>query len=313
MDSLLAGLVPTLLLILAMLFMAVPIAVNRWLERRAGRRSPLTRDLLRGPGESLRNALGKNEEDIYSDLFRGIFFGVAAPSVVLWQACFGGMTPSVGLVLLMGLSTAVILFYFGYRLTRHGRMRRRLRLGLEGELAVAEELSQLGRAGFHVFHDLPAEGFNIDHVVLGPTGLFAVETKTRAKPTTGDGQRDATVTFDGTVLEFPWGRETRCLEQTARQAKWLHQWVSSAVGEPVPAQGVLVLPGWYVKRKGRGAVGVISPREKLAYFPKVLVSRLDETMLGRIAHQLEARCRSVAPEALPRQPSARIGTSPVIE
>lgn len=45
-------------------------------------------------------------------------------------------------------------------------------------MAAAEEINQLMRQGFTTFHDVPAEpGFNIDHVIVGPTGVFAVETK----------------------------------------------------------------------------------------------------------------------------------------
>jgi hypothetical protein len=49
---------------------------------------------------------------------------------------------------------------------------RPLRLGFKGERAVGEELNQLLRQGFHVFHDLPFDSFNIDHVIVGPTALL---------------------------------------------------------------------------------------------------------------------------------------------
>jgi hypothetical protein len=54
------------------------------------------------------------------------------------------------------------------------------RIGYDGELATAQELNQLMRHGYYVFHDLQAENFNIDHIVIGPAGVFAVETKSRS-------------------------------------------------------------------------------------------------------------------------------------
>ena len=55
--------------------------------------------------------------------------------------------------------------------------------GALGEEIVACELSRLP-AGYHVFHSLDAgggvlmwRGGDIDHVVVGPTGVFAIETK----------------------------------------------------------------------------------------------------------------------------------------
>jgi Nuclease-related domain len=47
-------------------------------------------------------------------------------------------------------------------------------------------LERLRAEGADVFHDVPSENFNIDHVVLSLHGFFAVETKTRSNPTCGD-------------------------------------------------------------------------------------------------------------------------------
>ena len=56
-------------------------------------------------------------------------------------------------------------------------------------------------------------------------------------------------------------------------------------------QPVLALPGWFVERRGRGAVIVVSGRAV-----KTLVKGrnvLDQAMVDRIAHQLDQRCRDV--------------------
>jgi hypothetical protein len=50
--------------------------------------------------------------------------------------------------------------------------------GAKAEQAVAEALQELPD-DYHVFHDLEFPGFNIDHVVLGPNGIFLVETKSQ--------------------------------------------------------------------------------------------------------------------------------------
>lgn len=48
--------------------------------------------------------------------------------------------------------------------------------GAAGELATATTLALLP-ASFTVVNDLAFNGFNVDHVVVGPTGVWAVETK----------------------------------------------------------------------------------------------------------------------------------------
>ena len=52
--------------------------------------------------------------------------------------------------------------------------------GERGELVVAEQLEELRATGFRCFHDIVRDGFNIDHVVVGPPGVFVIETKFRS-------------------------------------------------------------------------------------------------------------------------------------
>ena len=59
---------------------------------------------------------------------------------------------------------------------------RRLKLGLLGERAVGEQLSSLAGVGYHVFHDVPGDGdWNVDHVVVGLAGVFAIERMQRIR------------------------------------------------------------------------------------------------------------------------------------
>jgi hypothetical protein len=55
---------------------------------------------------------------------------------------------------------------------RYGYARR----GRDAEEAVARTLALLP-ASFTVINDVEFEGFNVDHVVIGPTGIWAIETK----------------------------------------------------------------------------------------------------------------------------------------
>jgi hypothetical protein len=52
-----------------------------------------------------------------------------------------------------------------------------LRNGIRGEERVASVLAELEPAGFQVLHDLDVGRGNADHVVVGPTGVFVIETK----------------------------------------------------------------------------------------------------------------------------------------
>jgi Nuclease-related domain len=53
------------------------------------------------------------------------------------------------------------------------------RHGAEGERQTARLLAPLERHGYQVFHDLavPGSAANVDHVVVGPTGVFVIDSK----------------------------------------------------------------------------------------------------------------------------------------
>lgn len=55
------------------------------------------------------------------------------------------------------------------------------RIGAEGEERIGGLLDKLERHGYHALHDVPLRGYgNIDHLVVGPGGVFTVETKNAA-------------------------------------------------------------------------------------------------------------------------------------
>jgi hypothetical protein len=52
-----------------------------------------------------------------------------------------------------------------------------LRRGIEGEERVAELLAELEPNGYRAIHDLDIGRGNADHVLVGPAGVFVIETK----------------------------------------------------------------------------------------------------------------------------------------
>jgi hypothetical protein len=182
-----------------------------------------------------------------------------------------------------------------FRLVKPGGKLDNLRNGYDAEVAVGQELDQLMREGAAVFHDFPADGFNIDPIVIAPGGVFAVETKGYTKRNDTRGKPGATVVFDGNSLSFPHWSTREPVEQAERQAKWLARWVTSAIGEPVNVVAVLALPGWFVDRKGRGPVRVFSGRELGKLLKSAGAAPLKPETVQRVAHQIEQKCRDVAP------------------
>src|SRR5690606_21380475 len=95
---------------------------------------------------------------------------------------------------------------------------RLLKLGRDGERVVADHLQELAANGWHVFHDIQGDGFNIDHVVIGRGGIFTVETKTRSKPL----GKPARIIVDQNGISVAGSAASRdAIEQALAQASWL--------------------------------------------------------------------------------------------
>jgi len=126
-----------------------------------------------------------------------------------------------------------------------------LKLGIVGEEAVGQYLEEkLRPIGCQVLHDIPGEGFNLDHVVIGPTGVYCVETKTRSKPLYGS----PSVTYDGekvTVDGFPPDRDP--IVQAKAAANWLRELIERSTGRKIAVKPIVIFPGWFVKKMPENA------------------------------------------------------------
>jgi hypothetical protein len=206
---------------------------------------------------------------------------------------------AVWLTLTKASWVVVILFFLcsaGSCAIAYGRLRPLIRardcyqLGFQGERYVAEELNQLIAEGFRVFHDVPFENYNMDHVLVGPTGVFVVETKTKRKPLRA-GEKQYKVRFDGEKLYFPKGYDTDALRQVARNQKTLSQWLSSATGDRVRVEGIVTIPGWMVERVARSNIHVVNPKEIRTLVADSSGHPLTSAEIQRASHQLEQKCK----------------------
>lgn len=267
------------------------VKLARRMYRPKDRRSPLTRELLREPGHTVRAQL----DDVQSDLVA--MMAATTPLPLFAYVELQGQQWQATWVVVFGIAVVVGLVYVVRSIFQLVKRSRRLRLGLDAEMAVGQELTTLMPEGFWVYHDVKADGpFNVDHVVVGKHGVFAIETKGRAKRIREDGEGHRVTVRDGR-LEFPGWVETKPLEQARRSAAWLGKWLSSAIGEPVSVTPVLALPGWYIERRSRSDVAVINGKGAAGYFKNSGATTITEKQIMQIKHQLDARCRDVAVRA----------------
>lgn len=223
-------------------------------------RSPLKDKPLRAPGQSLeerRRALLESKFETWA-LLSAVLIALA---VLEWFRYYRPVPPQPWLV------TACAVAVLGFTAWRYWNLRpamRQLRQGIEGEKAVGQFLERLRSDGYQVFHDVVGEGFNIDHVLIGPAGVFTVETKTWSKPIRGN----ARISYDGNALAVA-GRtpERDPLMQARSQARWLKTLLAESAGLQFAVRPVVVFPGWFVEQApgSQREVWVLEPKALPAF------------------------------------------------
>ncbi|MFG2914625.1 nuclease-related domain-containing protein [Kitasatospora sp. NPDC048298] len=106
--------------------------------------------------------------------------------------------------------------------------------GLEGEQIVGARLEPLKVAGWRVLHGVPLpSGSDIDHVVIGPPGVFTVNSKHHQGATVWVGDKVVKVNRNG----FPYLENSEF--EASRTARLLTEWC----GFDVPVHPVIAIVG----------------------------------------------------------------------
>jgi hypothetical protein len=221
------------------------------------KRSPIKSVLMPRPGRSLR-------EQLILSVFRAVCIWMATASILILTALsdilekgFPGSSRTFrwGIAgMAVTVSVAVWLLY-RHRIDR-------LQLGIEGETEVAQFLDELRTHGYYVFHSIQCDGFDLDHALIGPAGVFVIETKTVSKR----GGKDEVVTYDGEkILVDGRAPDRDPVAQARRNANTLSEILREKTGEPVHVQAIVLYPGWFVKSAARDAeVLVANPKYAVA-------------------------------------------------
>lgn len=297
-------------LIIGLLLIGIPFAAI-WLSMRkmfaaekAKSRTPFTEKLLRPAGESLRMKIDEIRDQIMNVgmLMCGM---IIVPGLMAMQATMQSLSGK----LIAWLSVPAVFWAIAVLQWRKmAKLRNALRnyeLGYDGERYVASELDQIRARGFRIYHDFVFDmkpggddtTFNIDHIAIGPPGIFAIETKARRKPRTGnESEQDNHVVFyDGEAIKFPSGyRDQDSIQQALRASEDLSDFLTGSSDQIVPVMPVVVLPGWKVERKVNGTVKVLCGAELASGIAELKPHKtLSAERLRVAADKIEAHCRNL--------------------
>jgi hypothetical protein len=142
-------------------------------------KDPIRDEPLRDPGQSLRESLDDLLVDVAFPWFVMAIF-VALMAAMEWGRWWLDSPPAP---ISLTLVACVVAGIAAWKWRGVKAEATRIKTGLKGERSTGQLLqSELLPAGYEVFHDCCFDGFNVDHVAIGPGGVFAIETKTRSKP-----------------------------------------------------------------------------------------------------------------------------------
>jgi hypothetical protein len=256
------------------------------MAERAKKKSPLRRRPLNTPGESQRGRLW----DIITEEFGAwvtVCVVISALAAWEWMWLLIGLRPQPAVVTLYAVG--VIAVFLVWKLPGSKRRLRQTKLGIEGEKHVAEVLDELKADGYHVIHDIVEDGYNIDHVLIGPTGVYVIETKTRSK---SDDRRDVHVLYDGQrVLVDGHEPDRDPLRQVQALADRVGEVLRSQAALDPPIRPVVLFPGWYVERQPKGVrIWVLNPNN-LPQFVRHEPVRLSKSVVATLVAALRAHAR----------------------
>jgi hypothetical protein len=279
-----------------LVYFAMVGGIWAWRLNRRQERPPVAEKLLRAPGESLRRKIEGFDDRLLFHLVGSALIPLLVMVSGLWIV--DGLSASArpwalgALILVLG----AVLYFSARWLIKILSSRRDHYLGYFGERVVGEMLEELRAKGFRVYHDVPApeasDDFDIDHVVVGSSGIYAIETKTRRRQKGRPGFEEHKIIFDGQQLVYPWGEDFHGLNQTRDHALWLENWVVQVLGRRVPVTPILVFPGWWVEEHAISNVRVANPKQVSAIVLKN-GPVMTEEQVDAVARQIEARCRDV--------------------
>jgi len=208
-------------------------------RKQVEKRSPFKVAPLRIPGQSI-------DDEMFDLLWDKFLLWLAIPVVFVVVALlewYRWFTKAPPLPIPYSILAVILIFIATFKFVVIKRRIADLKLGGEGELVVGQLLEDTRKHGYRVFHDIVGKDHNIDHVLVGPGGIFSIETKSVSKPRRGKTE----IHFDGEkVLINGIQPEKDPIVQCKAEARELRNLIGDLTGRKFAVQPILVYPGWFV-------------------------------------------------------------------
>lgn len=144
--------------------------------------------------------------------------------------------------------------------------------GARGEIKVSEKLKDLPD-GYNVLHDIAFQGFNVDHIVIGPTGIFVIETKSHHGKVTAKGD---IVLLNGHMPEKDF------INQTWKQVYSIKELLKERSGKEWSLKPVLCFTNAFVEVRGAVKGIAVVNIKFLTQYLTGQAPRLPDSEIGKV-------------------------------
>lgn len=180
----------------------------------------------------------------------------------------------------VSLATALVLNRLLFRFHKLSRYE-------YSELRVAEVLDELKSHGYQVIHSIVQSGYDIEHAVVGPAGIFAVETKFRGHGESEFLSRDG-LWFGNDREENKSGRQSGC-------AASIRKFVKEHTGIDVCVKILVFVGDWEVKNGRHDTnTGAFTASQLEPYFRNKDLPKLTHAEIDLIGSHLESCAKSLS-------------------
>jgi hypothetical protein len=135
---------------------------------------------------------------------------------------------------------ALVAVFAAWHMGRTILARRQLKFVRDATVAVGHQLQQIATGASLVFHDVATSAGVVDHVLVGQTGVYAVNVVARR------GGKNGSAILRGSDLLFSTGKGTTPLVEITAGTARLQKEMCHLLGQKIRMRSVVAVPGWNI-------------------------------------------------------------------
>ena len=162
----------------------------------------------------------------------------AAAYVLQARSLFDGY-PAWQLWLQIGFLT-LTAFVAAWRLGRTILARREVKFVRDANVAVGHQLQQISAGANRVFHDVATSAGVVDHVLVGQTGVYAINVVARR------GGKNGSARLQDNAVVFSGRGDVISVVDLMASATRLEKEIAQLLGHKVRVRSVIAVPGWEI-------------------------------------------------------------------